>query len=120
MSSIDTSSVPRFQRKEPVKDVIDELENNATTKTKESDKKSKKKTERISVIVSPEIMEDLNDLLSARTVAGKKVEGAIMGKKSKKPSVNLLIIEALNTFLNSPEIKKELADFRGRFGNETV
>lgn len=111
MSSIDTSSVPRFQRKEPVKEVIDELENNATTKTK-------KKTERISVIVSPETMEDLNDLLSARTVAGKKVEGAIMGKKSKKPSVNLLIIEALNTFLNSPEIKKELADFRRKY--ETV
>lgn len=117
-------AIPTY--KKPVEDVFNEFEGSTTPgdpeqpgkKTEKTGKKTEKKTERISVIVAPELAKDFNDLLAARIVKRQVVEGAIMGKKSKKYSANLLAIEALTDYLGKPEVQKELLEYRTRFPEE--
>ena len=97
--------------KKPVLDVLDEFNQETTA----SGERSEKKSERISIVVTQEIAQDLNDLLSARLVNNKRSENAIMGKRSKKPSVNLLVIEALSEFFRKPEIRDEVDSYRAKF-----
>ena len=98
--------------KKPVLAVLDEFQPEERSAAAE---KTEKKSERISVVVAPDMAQDLNDLLSARLVSNKKIENAIMGKRSKKPSVNLLVIEALTEFFQKPEIREELDSYRAKF-----
>ena len=114
-------AIPTY--KKPVEDVFNEFEDSTTPgdpeqSEKKTGKKTEKKTERISVIVAPELAKDFNDLLAARIVKRQVVEGAIMGKKSKKYSANLLTIEALTDYLGKPEVQKELLEYRTRFPEE--
>lgn len=102
-------AIPTY--KKPVEDVFSEF----TETTPAAPEQSERKTERISVIVTPEIAKDFRDLLAARIVTNQLVEGGIMGKKSKKYSANLLAIEALTDYLGKPEIRKEIEEYRAKF-----
>ena len=102
-------AIPTY--KKPVEDVFSEF----TETTPAAPEQSERKTERISVIVTPEIAKDFNDLLAARIVTNQLVEGGIMGKKPKRYSANLLATEALTWYLSQPEIQAELKEFRSKF-----
>lgn len=102
-------AIPTY--KKPVEDVFSEF----TEPTPAAPEQSERKTERISVIVTPEIAKDFHDLLAARIVTNQLVEGGIMGKKPKRYSANLLATEALTWYLSQPEIQAELKAHREKF-----
>ena len=73
------------------------------------------KSEHLTFVATPEIMQDLTDLVNCRIFAGKKVDAAIAGKRARKPSASLILNEALTEYLGKPEVRAELAEYRAKF-----
>ena len=70
------------------------------------------KSQRLTFVCTPEIFNDLSDLALARSVRGVKVENAIAGRRARKPSASLILVEAITDYLNKEDVKQELAEYR--------
>lgn len=70
------------------------------------------KSQRLTFVCTPEVFNDLSDLALARAVRGVKVENAIAGRRARKPSASLILVEAITDYLNREDVKQELAEYR--------